>query len=284
MLHKDRIPQVSIIIPCYNHGRYIDETIASIESIPDPSIYEVIIINDGSTDSYTNERLNALAKTGLYNVITQENQGVCAAKNNAIAHARGPYILPVDADNKLGPDFIREALAVFNAHPDVCVVYSDYSLFGDEIGIRKAGPFNLQRLMLDNFIENCAMFKRYMIDEIGGYDLFFSRIGIEDWDLWLNAAFHGYKFYYIEKPLFEYRIQKTSRSTALLAQKSKVNKCVDYFTKKYCTYYDLYYVDTYFLRKFRTNFFAYIVKITLMLYFPKFFNYLVKKQILRKFL
>ncbi|MCD6012638.1 MAG: glycosyl transferase family 2 [Flavipsychrobacter sp.] len=284
MLHTEKSPLVSIILPCYNHGKYIDETISSIEKIENENIYEIIIVNDGSTDAYTNERLAALAHTGKYNIIFQENQGVCAAKNNAIANARGKYILPVDADNKLGPAFIDEALAIFNSQPEISIVYTDYYLFGEETGIRKAGPYNMQRLMLDNYIENCAMFKKSMIDKIGGYDLFFSRIGIEDWDLWLNAAFHGYKFYYIEKPLFEYRIIKASRTKKLLAKKSKVNMCIDRYAEKYSQYFGLYEVDKYFLNKFRSNFTAYVIKVLLMIYFPKFFNYLVKKQVLRKYL
>ena len=54
MLHKERKPRISVVIPCYNHGKYIDETIESIDRITDKNLYEIIIVNDGSTDEYTN--------------------------------------------------------------------------------------------------------------------------------------------------------------------------------------------------------------------------------------
>lgn len=84
-------PIVSIIIPCYNYGHFIAETIASVEKC-DPRLYELIIINDGSTDLQTCEILRDLEEKG-YRVINQENKGVSAARNTGIAAAAGKYIL-----------------------------------------------------------------------------------------------------------------------------------------------------------------------------------------------
>ena len=284
MLHKDRIPEVSIVIPCYNHGKFIDETLKSIEQIKDSSIYEVIIVNDGSTDSYTNERLKEISESGLYNVIFQKNQGVCVARNIGMSNTRGKYILPVDSDNMLTPEYIEEALNIFNNNPEISIVYADYFLFGDQKGIRKAGKFNLQRLMLGNFIENCSMMKKELINAIGGYDPFPTIVGHEDWELFLRAAFNGYKFFYLEKPLFYYRVLPNSQIKRLNANKIKGNTNADYFIKKHVSFYGPQYIDEYFLSKFRSNFFGFLYKIILMLYFPEKFSGLVNKGKLRKYL
>ena len=92
-------PLISIVIPCYNHGQYIDEAIISVEEYKNKD-YEIIIINDGSTDNFTNIRLEEL-KEGGYNVIVQKNQGLGKTRNNGIKIANGKYILPLDADNKI---------------------------------------------------------------------------------------------------------------------------------------------------------------------------------------
>ncbi len=284
MQHELREPIVSIIIPYYNHGEFIDATIESIEKIPDKKRFEVVIVNDGSPDPYTNERLAAIASTGKYKIIEQKNQGVCVARNTAIQNSRGKFILPMDSDNMIRPEYIDEALKVFEEHPETMVVYCDYYLFGAESGVRKAGPFNLQRLMLDNFIDNCSMFRREMFDEIGGYDPFPTIVGVEDWELWMRAAFKGYKFHYIEKPLFDYRVAKNSQIKRLIANKIKGNKNTDYFIKKHDAYFGPQYIDENILNKFRSGFFGYLFKIILKLYFPKKFASMVEQGKLRKYL
>ncbi len=284
ILHKDRSPRVSIIIPYYNHGKFIDETLASIDKIADKSMYEVIIVNDGSPDAYSNERLKEIAKSGLYLVIEQVNQGVSVARNVAVAHARGEYILPVDSDNRIKPEYIDEALAILDNNKDVDIVYCDYDLFGAETGVRKSGEYNFQRLLLDNFIENCSMVRKEVFNNVGGYDPFFRKIGIEDWDLWLNAAFAGCKFHYIQKPLFDYRVAESSRIDMTIANKGNGAIAIDYFIEKYKNGYGLQYVDEYFLNKFKPNFIGFLGKIILRLYFPKTYQKMVDKRKIRKYL
>lgn len=278
------MPKISIIIPYYNHGKYIDETVASIDQIPDKDLYEVIIVNDGSTDSYSNERLLALEQTGKYTVIQQENKGVCAARNNGIAHAKGEYILPVDSDNTILPDYIYKAIEVLQNNPEISIVYCDYNLFGESSGICKVGTFNLQRLMLDNFIDNCSVFRKSMIDEIGGYDLFRELAGIEDWELWIRAAYNRHKFYYIDQPLFNYRIVPNSQIRRLVSNKIRGNKNMDFFAEKYSDFLSPHYVDEYFVTRFKKSPIGFLGKIILKIYFPKRFNKLVSRGKLRKYI
>jgi glycosyltransferase involved in cell wall biosynthesis len=278
------MPKVSIVIPYYNHGKYIDETVASIDQIPDKDLYEVIIVNDGSTDDYSNERLRALEQTGKYTIIWQENSGVGAARNNGIKHAKGEFILPVDSDNTILPDYIYRALEIFQNQPEISIVYCDRNLFGETSGICKVGPFNLQRLMLDNFIDNCAVFRKSMIDEIGGYDTFRELAGLADWELWIRAARNGHKFYYIDEPLFNYRLVPDSMIRQLVSNKTKGNTNIDHLAEKYKDFLSPFYIDEYFIKRFKKSPIGFSGKIILKIYFPSIFNRLVSKGKLRKYI
>ena len=192
-------PRVSFVIPCYNHGKYIGETLDSIEAIEDKDLFEVVIVNDGSTDAYTNEVLTALKNENRpnYTIIFQENTGVSGARNTALRAAKGEYILPVDSDNRIKPEYVYKALDIMDKDSEISVVYADCLILGTDEGVRVQGPYNLQRLMLDNFIDNCAVFRRRILDDIGFLDTRKSVNAIEDWEFWLRASFNGYKFHYI---------------------------------------------------------------------------------------
>src|SRR5829696_7805690 len=198
-------PQLSIIIPCYNHGQYIKETLQSVFLCTDKSLFEVIIINDGSTDEYTIQTLAELEKNG-YTVINQCNQGLGAARNNAIKLARGKYILPLDSDNRIRPEYIYEGIAFLNDAAQFDVVYGNAEYFGEQQGIWIVGEFNLQKLMLHSYIDACAIFRKSAWEKVGGYDDRMPAMGLEDWDFWLRIAFSGGLFKYIPKALFDYRV------------------------------------------------------------------------------
>ncbi len=127
---------ISLITPCYNHGKYIDEAIASIPYNKLNCEIEHIIINDGSTDPFTLKKLNQLGENG-YNVIHQENMGLATARNNGIKMAKGKYILPLDSDNKLNENYFTKAVKVLENNETIDVVYGDSIFFGEENCYRK---------------------------------------------------------------------------------------------------------------------------------------------------
>ena len=106
-------PVVSIIIPCFNQGKYIEETIKSVLSSTFKN-FEIIIVNDGSTDTHTNRLLQHLNLESVI-VIQTENQGVSNARNTAIRNSRGKFILPLDADDKISVRYIEEAVKILEA-------------------------------------------------------------------------------------------------------------------------------------------------------------------------
>jgi len=237
--------RLSIIIPCFNDGQFIKEALASVEACPDP-IYEIIIVNDDSTDPLTCQVLNELKSNG-YRVIDQINQGPAGARNTGIRMAVGEYILPLDSDNRIRPSYIYKGIEVLDRFPDVAVVYGDVELFGEETGVRQVPDFNLSWLVNYNYIDTCAVFRKSVWEECGSYDDKIPYIGFEDWDLWLSIAKKGHKFHHLPEVLFDYRVRPISVSTSSRGEeKAKLicryiaSKHAALFPKEYRSYFKPY--------------------------------------------
>ena len=173
----------SIVIPCHNHGRYLNEAIESALTQTYQPI-EVIVVDDGSTD-------NSAEVAGRYPVtlVTQKNQGTGAALNHGIRVARGQYLVRLDADDKLHPAFVERCIQVLEEHAEPAFVYTWMILFGERNGIFLSKPYDLHRLKLGNYIPGTAVIRREAIRRVGGFDT--SLTWLEDWDLWLSLAEKG---------------------------------------------------------------------------------------------
>jgi len=204
---SDNNIRISIIIPCYNQGQYIDEAIKSVEEYK-YNDYEIIIINDGSTDEFTNKHLLELKDKG-YHVLFQENQGLSSTRNNGIRLAKGKYILPLDADNKIKAEYIIKAIEILDGNSSISIVYSDRQLFGNSNELKRVGELNVAKIIRENYIDACAIFRKTIWTEIGGYDETM-LIGLEDWDFWLSSIEKGFRFFYVPEPLFSYRVVDNS--------------------------------------------------------------------------
>lgn len=200
---------VSIVVPCFNHGLYLAEAIASARACRVPRC-EVIVVNDGSDDPATVVALEELRRDGTY-VIDQPNLGPAAARNAGIRASRGRYILPLDADNRLRARYAPVGAQLLDRNPEIGVVYGDHSLFGEQAGVRRPGPFDLGRLLRGNYIDTCAVFRREIWEDCGGYQT--ATELWEDWDFWLAAAERGYEFHYVPEVLFDYRIRADAPSS-----------------------------------------------------------------------
>ena len=199
---------VSIIIPCFNDGKYLREAVQSVKQCPEPDAFETIIVNDGSTDSLTLDVLRDLEREG-FRLIHQANRGLGAARNTGIKASRGSYILPLDSDNKIRPNYLSEGVRVLNGNPRVGVVYGDAEYFGAKTGRWKVADFSLSRLVQGNYIDACAVFRRDAWQEVGGYDEQM-LLGWEDWDLWLRIALKNWGFFHFNEVLFDYRVRDGS--------------------------------------------------------------------------
>ena len=196
-------PKVSVITPCFNQGEFLPEAVASVTSIGRDDI-ELIVVDDGSTDKRTSEEMDKLEARGI-KVIRQENKGLAAARNAAIAASEGEYIFPLDADDRMRSGWIDRTIEILDSNPKVGVVYGDTEYFGTRTGRYRIGRFDLEQLLECNYIPVSALYRRAIWEQTGGYDGTMPAQGLEDWDLWLGAVEHGWEFVYLPEIFFEYR-------------------------------------------------------------------------------
>jgi glycosyltransferase involved in cell wall biosynthesis len=194
-------PLVSIIIPCYNDGEFLKDSIKSAKEL----IYsnkEIIIVNDGSTDKNTLEILNNLDDS--VKVINHEvNKGLPAARNTGISHAKGYYILPHDVDDTFDKTYLLIAVSIAENDEMISPVYCDTNHVGSIQKVQIRPEWSLSRLKQGPFIVSCSLFTKKAWEDVGGYDE--SMKGWEDNDFWWRIGNFGYKGVRIPKPLFNYR-------------------------------------------------------------------------------
>ncbi len=270
------MPKVSVVIPCYNHGQYIREAIASVEKCTDKNLYEIIIVNDGSTDAFTVDEMAKLANEG-YHVINQENQGLGCTRNNGIKAAKGEYILPLDSDNRIRPAYIYESIKILDSQPNLAVFYGDAEYFGDTTGRHVVGSFNLQNMMVGNRIDACAVYRKSVWEAVGGYDEKMPIMGLEDWDMWMNMAFKGYSFYYVDEVMYDYRVLGNSMLRSIDVSKKKI--LFKYMDEKYKGYLNMNHLNEELMRVGKANK-KVALKFVLLLYFPGLLNFLIKRKII----
>ena len=203
----DKMPKVSIVIPCYNQGKYLDE---AVESVLDQTYqdFEIIVVNDGSTEDFTKKLLENYKKPKT-RVIHTDNQGLASARNRGIEEAKGEYILPLDSDDKIGKEYLEEAVKILDEYPDIGIVYCEAIYFGSKNGILVLPKYSLETLLIGNIIFASAFYRKEHWEKVGGYNINMVY-GWEDWDFWLSLIEIGLKVYRIPKILFYYRITETS--------------------------------------------------------------------------
>lgn len=208
-------PRVTVVVPCYDDGELLLEAVASVErSIDLP--HELIVVDDGSGQPRTLAVLDLLDAAG-YDVHRLPHGGLAAARNHGFAAARAPFVIPLDADNRLVPGFVESAIAVLADDPRLAAVYGDRLEFGGRNGLVEVGPFDIHRLVGGNYIDACAVVRRQAWQECGGYDAAMPLQGWEDWELWLTLVEGGWALHWLRQPAFEYRVRPDSMLHALEA-------------------------------------------------------------------
>lgn len=270
-------PLISVVIPCYNHGEFLEDAVNSIPIKKYPFI-EIIIVNDGSTDGSTLSVLERLEK-GNIKVIHQGNAGLGAARNKGISHASGKYILPLDADNELLEPYFSAALTILEENESVAVVYGNPLFFGSENGIKEIPEFNLQSLITANFIDACAIFRKSAWLKVGGYDENMPYMGVEDWEFWLHLSFSGFKFKKIDEVAFKYRVLANSMIKKDTAPNYHALR--KYMEIKHPDYLNYAAPITELVRRFKANPLVLILKLVLISWVPNYYKKLVDSKKLK---
>jgi glycosyltransferase involved in cell wall biosynthesis len=192
-------PKVSVIIPNYNYQQFVGMAIQSVLEQTYPA-YEIIVVDDGSTDRSIQEILKYPVK-----LIKKPNQGVALARNDGANASTGDYLIFLDADDEISSDFIEKTLKEMQG--DIQVVYTDIQFIGESNGIgEQPEPEMMKQWQV--VPSTCALIDRRAWELSGGFkaDEIF-----EDWGFWNRVYDRGYNFKHIHEPLIRYRKHGKSR-------------------------------------------------------------------------
>ncbi|HUN57340.1 MAG TPA: glycosyltransferase [Candidatus Binataceae bacterium] len=203
-------PLVSVIIPAYNASATLDAAIGSvlIQSYPD---FEVIVINDGSTDR-TAEILRGYGDR--IRVVGQENRGAASARNTGLEIARGSYIAFLDADDLWKPELLARLVPVLEADPGCVLAYADLEIVdsnGHSLRTSLIGGTNAHAPTLDEMLHrvwpimpSAVVMRKSVLEAIGGFCTEFKSCTYEDLYCWMRAREHGH-FIYLPERLAQWR-------------------------------------------------------------------------------
>jgi glycosyltransferase involved in cell wall biosynthesis len=225
---KKRENKISVIIPCYNDGKFILDAIKSVEKCKDV-VYEIIVVDDGSKDHITLRILNQIKKKG-HKVIPIKHKGQSKARNIGVKFSKYPYVLFLDSDNRIFPEYITVGMEILKKNPKIGIVYGDRKEFGLNNRVIVQKDFDISEEIFENNIDTCAIIRKKVFEDCNGFDENF--FCMEDWEFFINAYKHGWKFYHIPKVMFEYRIKDKSVNTQW-HDKKKRKKILNLLYKKH---------------------------------------------------
>jgi glycosyltransferase involved in cell wall biosynthesis len=203
-------PRVAVVIPCFNHGRYLRETVESVLAQTFESL-EVVVVDDGSTDDSA-EVAEALRAENPERVrlLRQPNSGHPAfARNNGIRATSGEYVLCLDADDQLPPDWLAACVEALDSRPDAGVAYTDQQDFGASDRYHSVAEYDFRGQAHKNWFGICSLFRRAAWEAVGGWD---PEIALsEDWDFWIGCGYHGFPAVKVHGVAWLYRTSDDGR-------------------------------------------------------------------------
>lgn len=217
----------SIIIPLYNQQEFVAQAVESALG----QVYrdfEVIVVNDGSTDDSL-AIVSSLDSIRLM-VINQANGGLSAARNAGIAASRGEFILPLDADDYIDPEYLAKTVPLMS-DPRVGIVSTDMQYFGLRDNRIPPRGLTLDVEKHGNELPVCSLIRKTALLDAGGYETLVVMsptgkkvYGFEDWELWIDILKHGWKVAVVNEPLFHYRLKPVSMVTEASSMREELTR------------------------------------------------------------
>jgi glycosyltransferase involved in cell wall biosynthesis len=227
--------RLSIVIPYYNMGQYINDTVQSILQSDHPD-KEIVIVNDGSTDSLSVRKLDTYRNQPLIKIIDVENGGLAKARNVGAQQASGEFLAFLDADDTIQPNYYSIAIRVFrqydNVHFSGCWVRYFESAKGTWPTFNPEPPLILNHNMVNS---SSLVYKRDAFRAAGKNDPNMAFQGLEDYESVISLLSHGFGGVVIPEVLFNYRIRPDSMFRAI--SKTKKLNLYQYISNKHKQFY-----------------------------------------------
>lgn len=231
--------KLAVIILCYNHGKYLPRSIESAIN-QDSSEYEIIIVNDGSTDNTQEIAESYAQKCDKVSVIKQMNGGLSSARNTGIKNTQCEYILLLDADDWISSTYVSEAIAYMDAHPE-CYVFMPkvqwHNVSNGTEGIYYDYSTYRNALLFGQHAHN--VFRKSHCIAVGGFDESM-RKGIEDWEFFVRYLYKDKNVYLSPSVLYHYQINAKEGSLSQSAGKKKEDILTYIYTKNIRIYTEIF--------------------------------------------
>lgn len=209
---KTNITKVSIIVPCYNQGHFLNETLTSVynQSYTD---WECIIINDGSTDNTEQIANQWVHKEARFKYFYKNNGGLSNARNLGLEKAEGEYLMFLDSDDCIHKDKISKSITLITSKK-FDIVISDFRMFKTDVSNLKPAfcnlseqQFSFESILLDwdtkfNFPPHCCVFSSHLFENLRFNETLKAK---EDWFMWIGVFSKNPKLEFINEPLAFYR-------------------------------------------------------------------------------
>jgi glycosyltransferase involved in cell wall biosynthesis len=201
------MPKVSIIIPAYNQGHYLEAAVKSVlaQTYPD---FEAVIVDDGSTDA--TRQVAAGFKDARVHYIYQENRGLSGARNTGISSTTGEYVTFLDSDDLFLPEKLALLVAVLDEQPEIGLAAGQALLIDQDGGridreFQTRLPQDLDQFLVSNPLHvGSVLLRRSWLEKVGLFDE--SLRACEDWDLWLRLVRGGCSMTCLDQPVSLYRV------------------------------------------------------------------------------
>jgi glycosyltransferase involved in cell wall biosynthesis len=191
--------RVAVVIPCFDDGATLRDALASLAGQEE---HELVVVDDGSTDPATLETLAAVKAEGV-RVVRRENGGLSAARMTGVEHTSAPYVMPLDADDALGPGALAALADALDRAGDAVMAWGDAEVWGEiETRLTVGRQLDAWQISYLNTLPVASMVRRDALLAVGGWQL---RYGYEDWDLWMAFAERRWHGVYVPAPVFRYR-------------------------------------------------------------------------------
>ncbi len=222
-----RDAEVTVVIPVYNYADFVVEALESVAA-QDLRPLDLVVVDDGSTDESVPMVLDWVrAHAGRFNRVEVRrhltNAGLGFARNSAFAAAETPFVLPLDADNRLAPACCTRLLAAMAG--GAAFAYPQIRSFGDSDQLFGVLPFSPGRLMSGNYVDAMALVAKWAWAAGGGYD--HVRFGWEDYDFWCRLVERGLWGEAVGEVLAEYRVHRGSMIHTQTEQRANKRALVD---------------------------------------------------------
>ena len=218
------VPLVGVIVPCFNQGSFAAECVESLHAQSWEN-WRAVVVDDASTDD-SMERLRRLASPRVEVVSLERNLGRALVRNEAV-RCLGPvdYVLNVDCDDRLTPDYIAPLVAALEADPRSGLAYGTLRFFGASHpsgeSVWPGSSFVERRRYLENVIPGPGvMFRAAALAQTRGWRAEFTQTSGEDWDIWLQVFEAGWRLLWVRDAVYEYR----QHAASFLARSNAANQ------------------------------------------------------------